>query len=545
MMKHKIRFYAGLLAVIMTGNVGLTLCKMHFRSSENIKLVAQQMEDSDYPYFHRAPNKIATVDDIVLSLDEKTGTDLTTAKDWAQKIKATGYVSDDIINTLNIDDYLFDALTDPNVTGLVMKHDNMLFYNRSKDTIDWTNLALKIKANGTLLVLFDSLNLVKKENHDKYKGIKNMSLDDINIVLNQLKEIVLETKKRYPDYDMAHLACLLSHIAFTYRDNADSETLGVVAATSFEDISWILTSDSKYPSLESFKPINMHEFKHFLAAACPDEYQADVYTTFTGINYYEDDTLMFNFIEEVTAEEYAMSLTDRGLLASFEEREILDNIRFVLSLQDDYEQDGFLRYSLSKNPIALLEQFPVFSNEDFVDVVKMLVAYDLMLGLFPSDLYEKALEINPDLDMQSFINTVVDYANIQLTDLFFTNLLVLNETKDVPIDYNMYLIRLFEQRMSVGFFALLQTRGYHITIDNYNALYSQKLDVFLTYLAEKYDLAPYKTYSEYQLPKEYDYPAFVSKDVIELYDNIRDCRYNLEAIREVVNDELAKYLVYK
>ena len=544
-MKHKIRFYAGLLAVIMTGNVGLTLCKMHFRSSENIKLVAQQMEDSDYPYFHRAPNKIATVDDIVLSLDEKTGTDLTTAKDWAQKIKATGYVSDDIINTLNIDDYLFDALTDPNVTGLVMKHDNMLFYNRSKDTINWTNLALKIKANGTLLVLFDSLNLVKKENHDKYKGIKNMSLDDINIVLNQLKEIVLETKKRYPDYDMAHLACLLSHIAFTYRDNADSETLGVVAATSFEDISWILTSDSKYPSLESFKPINMHEFKHFLAAACPDEYQADVYTTFTGINYYEDDTLMFNFIEEVTAEEYAMSLTDRGLLASFEEREILDNIRFVLSLQDDYEQDGFLRYSLSKNPIALLEQFPVFSNEDFVDVVKMLVAYDLMLGLFPSDLYEKALEINPDLDIQSFINIVVDYANIQLTDLFFINLLVLNETKDVPIDYNMYLIRLFEQRMSVGFFALLQTRGYHITIDNYNALYSQKLDVFLTYLAEKYDLAPYKTYSEYQLPKEYDYPAFVSKDVIELYDNIRDRRYNLEAIREVVNDELAKYLVYK
>lgn len=544
-MKHKIRFYAGLLAVIMTGNVGLTLCKMHFRSSENIKLVAQQMEDSDYPYFHRAPNKIATVDDIVLSLDEKTGTDLTTAKDWAQKIKATGYVSDDIINTLNIDDYLFDALTDPNVTGLVMKHDNMLFYNRSKDTINWTNLALKIKANGTLLVLFDSLNLVKKENHDKYKGIKNMSLDDINIVLNQLKEIVLETKKRYPDYDMAHLACLLSHIAFTYRDNADSETLGVVAATSFEDISWILTNDGKYPSLESFKPINMHEFKHFLAAACPDEYQADVYTTFTGINYYEDDTLMFNFIEEVTAEEYAMSLTDRGLLASFEEREILDNIRFVLSLQDDYEQDGFLRYSLSKNPIALLEQFPVFSNEDFVDVVKMLVAYDLMLGLFPSDLYEKALEINPDLDIQSFINTVVDYANIQLTDLFFTNLLVLNETKDVPIDYNMYLIRLFEQRMSVGFFALLQTRGYHITIDNYNALYSQKLDVFLTYLAEKYDLAPYKTYSEYQLPKEYDYPAFVSKDVIELYDNIRDRRYNLEAIREVVNDELAKYLVYK
>ena len=545
MMKHKIRFYAGLLAVIMTGNVGLTLCKMHFRSSENIKLVAQQMEDSDYPYFHRAPNKIATVDDIVLSLDEKTGTDLTTAKDWAQKIKATGYVSDDIINTLNIDDYLFDALTDPNVTGLVMKHDNMLFYNRSKDTINWTNLALKIKANGTLLVLFDSLNLVKKENHDKYKGIKNMSLDDINIVLNQLKEIVLETKKRYLDYDMAHLACLLSHIAFTYRDNADSETLGVVAATSFEDISWILTSDSKYPSLESFKPINMHEFKHFLAAACPDEYQADVYTTFTGINYYEDDTLMFNFIEEVTAEEYAMSLTDRGLLASFEEREILDNIRFVLSLQDDYEQDGFLRYSLSKNPIALLEQFPVFSNEDFVDVVKMLVAYDLMLGLFPSDLYEKALEINPDLDIQSFINIVVDYANIQLTDLFFINLLVLNETKDVPIDYNMYLIRLFEQRMSVGFFALLQTRGYHITIDNYNALYSQKLDVFLTYLAEKYDLAPYKTYSEYQLPKEYDYPAFVSKDVIELYDNIRDRRYNLEAIREVVNDELAKYLVYK
>ncbi len=544
-MKHKIRFYAGLLAVIMTGNVGLTLCKMHFRSSENIKLVAQQMEDSDYPYFHRAPNKIATVDDIVLSLDEKTGTDLTTAKDWAQKIKATGYVSDDIINTLNIDDYLFDALTDPNVTGLVMKHDNMLFYNRSKDTINWTNLALKIKANGTLLVLFDSLNLVKKENHDKYKGIKNMSLDDINIVLNQLKEIVLETKKRYLDYDMAHLACLLSHIAFTYRDNADSETLGVVAATSFEDISWILTSDSKYPSLESFKPINMHEFKHFLAAACPDEYQADVYTTFTGINYYEDDTLMFNFIEEVTAEEYAMSLTDRGLLASFEEREILDNIRFVLSLQDDYEQDGFLRYSLSKNPIALLEQFPVFSNEDFVDVVKMLVAYDLMLGLFPSDLYEKALEINPDLDIQSFINIVVDYANIQLTDLFFINLLVLNETKDVPIDYNMYLIRLFEQRMSVGFFALLQTRGYHITIDNYNALYSQKLDVFLTYLAEKYDLAPYKTYSEYQLPKEYDYPAFVSKDVIELYDNIRDRRYNLEAIREVVNDELAKYLVYK
>lgn len=545
MMKHKIRFYAGLLAVIMTGNVGLTLCKMHFRSSENIKLVAQQMEDSDYPYFHRAPNKIATVDDIVLSLDEKTGTDLTTAKDWAQKIKATGYVSDDIINTLNIDDYLFDALTDSNVTGLVMKHDNMLFYNRSKDTINWTNLALKIKANGTLLVLFDSLNLVKKENHDKYKGIKNMSLDDINIVLNQLKEIVLETKKRYPDYDMAHLACLLSHIAFTYRDNADSETLGVVAATSFEDISWILTNDGKYPSLESFKPINIHEFKHFLAAACPDEYQADVYTTFTGINYHEDDTLMFNFIEEVTAEEYAMSLTNRGLLASFEEREILDNIRFVLSLQDDYKQDGFLRYSLSKNPIALLEQFPVFSNEDFVDVVKMLVAYDLMLGLFPSDLYEKALEINPDLDIQSFINTVVDYANIQLTDLFFTNLLVLNETKNVPIDYNMYLIRLFEQRMSVGFFALLQTRGYHITIDNYNALYSQKLDVFLTYLAEKYDLAPYKTYSEYQLPKEYDYPAFVSKDVIELYDNIRNRRYNLEAIREVVNDELAKYLVYK
>ena len=544
-MKNKVRFYAGLLAVVMTGNIGLTLCKMHFRSPENIKLVERQMEDSDYPYFHRAPNKIATVDDIVLTIDEKTGSDLTKAKAWAQKIKKVGCVSDDIIDTLNIDDYLFDALTDSTITGLVMKHDNMLFYNPYKDTINWTNLALKIKINGTLLTTFDILNLVKKENHDKYKGIKNMSLDDINIVLNQLKETVLETKKRYHDYDMAHLACLLSHMAFTYHDSADSEALGVVAMTSFKDIGWILTNDGRYPALESFKPINIHEFKHLLSAACPDEYNNQVYSTFTGINYYEDDTLMFNFIEEVTAEEYAMSLTGRDILASFEEKEILDNIRFVLSLQDDYQKDGFLRYSLSKNPIALLEQFPVFDEEEFIGVVKMLVAYDLMLGLFPNDLYDSALELNEEIDHYSFISAIIDYANISLTDLFFTNLLVLNETKDVPIDYNMYLIRLFEQRMSVGFFALLQTRGYHITMDSYNALYSQKLDVFLTYLAEKYDLAPYKTYSEYQLPKEYDYPAFVSKDVIELYDNIRNRRYNLEAIREVVNDELAKYLVYK
>ncbi len=194
----------------------------------------------------------------------------------------------------------------------------------------------------------------------------------------------------------------------------------------------------------------------------------------------------------------------------------------------------------------MVEQFPVLEYDDFIQVIQMLATYDLMLGNFPDaffSLIEK--ETGKEVDVGMVINNMCGYAQLELAQLFFTNLIILNETHDVPIDYNLYLIKLFEHRMGVGHAALLQTRGYHITQDEYNLKYYHKLVVFFEYLSNGNLVDLFNQYDQYSLPYDYEYPCFVDEKHIAFYDTIKHRGYNLEEMRDRVNKELELYLKYK
>ncbi len=288
MKKFTIRIYACVLAATMTSS---TLIKLPYRSEANIKLVTEEIENDDSIYFKRGFDTEANIDDVILTIDEKTDANLTNAKRWINYLKKTDGIDDTWVKLLDVEQHL-NAYTKPPVTKRILNHQNRNYYDEQTDSILWDKLAQRIRFNGIILTI---RNHVKKILiRDKYQGIEAMNLDDINLILNQLEQFVNQTKELYPQYDLAHLACSLSKIAFTYHNHDDGKNMGIVAATSLEDIGWFINQNGQYPDLEAMLPISLHEYKHYLCSACIDEYPSEYFPVFAGIYHEDNNTLVFD-----------------------------------------------------------------------------------------------------------------------------------------------------------------------------------------------------------------------------------------------------------
>jgi len=391
----------------------------------------------------------------------------------------------------------------------------------------------------------------------KYAEENNMislSAGDIRTVLKQLHQFSDDVKKQFPEFDLEHLACQLSTLSLTYGMNKGDGTL---ASTNSYNIEWFLNEKGETPILKTSLGVNEHEFKHFLCQCCIDEEKvSNYYIVPSGVVYEGNQSLNFSFIEEATAEEFSAFRNNLFPVTYHDKIGIVNNLRMVLSMQDDYEEDGFLKYSLLRNPLSMVQQFPVIDGQTyfFVDNLKMLAAFNACLENNPSFISEVEKRkgcpgcLNDISVKKEVYSSCVNYAQLELSRLFFTDLIIMKEEKpEMTLNYNFYLMRLFEKRMKMAFDIVSSMQGVDISSANCEGVHHERALGMLRYLGSKYQMdfkALKELYEEYSLSDGVTYPNFVDDNRIRFYKMLESEEYQVEDLRLKSNTSLQYYIRY-
>ena len=532
----------------------LTGCGVHMEDNKETQSVregtsffSEPSDSSDSLYFNRTYNSKLDYDGMILTLEEKGVENLSDQAKTAIK-KVSFYNSTPYnfswVELFRISDYYQAAYTNPNVATRVRNHQNGELYNVSKDSIYWDKLVDVIMTN--------SANRVKNDSE-----LVALSSDDVKTIVKQFSAFSEDTKKEYPNYDMAHLACQLSSLSLAYRKNSDENS--PLASTTYTSIEWYLNENGEYPILKTAIILNDHEFKHFLCSYCQDEINRgeNIYITPSGVIYGSNTSLNLSFIEEATAEEYAAQRNGKEAVTYYEKIAALNTLRFVLSLQDDYVPDGFLKYGLLQNPLAIVQQFPVLDSQTyyFENNLKMLASYNACLSSAPYT-FVSGVESIPgyqnfyeNLEQRKEVfSSLGTYASSELSRLFLTNLIVMNDTKDsMTLEYNFYLLRLFEKRMQIMFSAMTDYQKFNMSSANYGQIYNERLGYFFSYLSERYQMdlgSIRKLYEEYSLKEGTNFPSFVNSSTANFYRMLETKEYDGEQLKENYEKAEQYYIQY-
>lgn len=546
---RNLQIYAAALTLLLSG-CSLKGNTQGNSSSEMNRIFSVISESSDNEIFKRTYHSSADYDRMILTLEEKGINNLSEeAKKAIESVSFYNSTPYDFswVECFQIDDFYHAAYTHPNITRRVKEHSNTEFYDSIFHTITWDKLIERVVQNSNAYV--------KKEDNGNLSAV---SVNDVRTILGQLENFTKGVQKDYPEYDLEHLACQLSALSLVYKEvpNPDITTL---ASTNYASIEWYLDDAGKKPVLETSIMLNEHEFKHFLCSYCQDEVRQkeNVYITPSGLIYGANTSLNFSFIEEATAEEYAAERNGKPEVTYYEKREVLDTIRFVLSLQKDYEADGFLKYSLLQNPLGLIQQFPVLENQTyyFKNNLKMLASFNACLSALPYVFtqnvesisgYQKFYE-NTD-KKKEVLSSLGTYAGVELSRLFLTNLVVMNDTESsMSLDYTFYLMRLFEKRMDNVFAAMSDYQKIVMSSANYKAIYKERLGAFFQYLSTKYQISlgnVRQLYEEYSINQAISYPSFVDEQRKTFYQEISQENYDSDFLREQSKTNLQYYIQY-
>ncbi len=416
-------------------------------------------------------------------------------------------------------------------------HQNTVYYDEEKNSIDWENLAYKIYLNG-----------INPSQNDNLKSTVNLSIKEIKEKLKTMKKFLEKVKQDFPDYDVKELACNLADYSFL-KGIAKNKANRIIATTSSDKVTYYIKKE-KDMSKKISRQTDYHEYFHVFTNNCED-IKNETSVVKDGIHiltpyyprYYdnikEDDLSVkryrYSFLEEIYAELYASEANKNNQLSYENYDEILDLIQVTLGLCENYQIDSILKDLLYRDPITFIKHFPVYGDDEekyFLDNLRMLKSFDVILEMPDWYLYkvkEKKLDIN------AMIQNLEALSLNQISKTFFNNLILINEThkEEMTLKDNFYLIHIFRDMLVRAAHSIREINK----SDDVNNSYRSTLiylfadtpikEYFFKYLSDKYNLSEreiileYQTIDTYYLETEehYELPEFFG-DKVSFYKEI-------------------------
>lgn len=418
-------------------------------------------------------------------------------------------------------------------------HFNDQLYNPLSKTISW-NKAINIVYQNSLKnvsILSDDYSVLSK--------------DDISYVMELLKEYILQMQIDYPELNIEEIACKLEGLSLFYAP----DSFPTLASTARDFIVYF-DGEQDVKTFDPKNTVSVHEFFHFVCFDCECENRIGRYTA-DGIDLgtpdysvnletheifdyqlYELYGLRYTFIEEAAAERVMYHYNDELPTTYFNYQRITDNIEFALSLDENYKMDSYVQDCIYQRPIHFIREFPVGNintQENFTDNVRMLIIYDALLrysganGKVISDVFSLC---ETDEEMYKTIAEMVSYSQSQLTKLFFTNLITLNEkhSDEYNLTYYLYLVNLFDARMKQANQTFINIWGlpenYSGIVDTYENYFDEMKKHYIEYLTNYYQKEGFEdvfttlnTEGNY-IPDLEFYPGYVPKDRIRFYQDL-------------------------
>lgn len=428
------------------------------------------------------------INKVILTLEEQYDLSLN-----AQEIIAKNYTiasQQDNTQTLNLsDEFIITAYENALKISKPSVHPTS-YYDSKTDTFDIPSLIKQIRKNSL-----------------KNETIVNDAFleDEIEYLLIKFLDIYLPTIEKTYQIDKNEIACNLANLAFLYSpDDLDNQAYISEKIVATEDVFQknikIIYCDKTENIYETDwdNSTSYHEFFHLLNKACNCQHEL-----FNGVYYYPsgigiatrpldieayDVDLNYKFIEEAMAEN---SLTNFSLepVVYEEERYIWDNILLVLALNPNFNKEVLNQASLEQKPIKFIQEFMVDSQDSqdsFCNNVRFLMTYDY---LFLNKEYQNRSDLTPNnvVNKQEFLENLINYAQIELTRLFFNNLILNTDIRNTYDEQgNNYYIDLFYKRMIKSYEFLAQKNlNQAISLETYDKAFQEMYLNYLEYLQNK------------------------------------------------------------
>lgn len=515
--KRKRRCWHFLFFTIIVANI-ISLFKTE-TVGEAVTTEIEEVTDED-PEQEIEIHEIDSLDDIIITyseegyvLSEKASNTIENIFEIENENLDTGYfcITEDSVE-IQFVGYAKEEKTD--------YHSFNHLYNEENDSIDWVAAAETIYLNSMDSLIYTA-----------------MPIEDIEYVLELLKDYIENIKTDYSEINMEEIACKLSTFSLFYaRDKYPT-----LAGTAKDYIVYY-DSDKNIKIFDPDDSISCHEFFHFLCFGCNCEIDLAKFTA-EGLNVsnssvenYTDDIygISYTFIEESLAERNVYTYNKTSPTTYFAYQKITDNIELALSINENYGIDEYVSQCIYRKPIDFIQNFPVGNEnleENFTDNVRMLIIYDALLRCdYDNEQYllDCLAQYETEEEKNACIANLINYSQSQLTKLFFSNLVVLNEqhTEENLHEYYAYLIRLFDQRMQQANKILLSENNlptdYDLVIEGYDCYFNAYKTHYLSYLMSCYPDESQNIMTIYNDEERvYDIfeskPDFIAADRVRLY----------------------------
>ncbi len=526
-----------------------------YNLTQNLKIEKEIVNEQKVEYIddYVSENDFTSLDDIIVSYEEQGMNFSPSANESINNLYAienenstTPYFN---INKEIVEKQYMDYVAQRKN----IKHKNSRLYDEENNTILWD----------------EAVNIVL-ENSKKAAGgeYTSLSQEEIKYLIDVLKEFILNLQKDYPKLDIEEIACKLESYVFLYDTQnytVHSNQKLFATATHLEIVYYDENQD-----IRTFDPLNVtsiHEFFHFVCFGCDCKHDHNMYyadginlisplyfidkNTGKQVNFYDSNMNNYNFtfIEEATAERVMYNYTDEMSLTYTSYKKVCDTIEFVLSLNDNYQIDSYVEDLIYHEPIKFVRSFPVGNEnekENFADNIRMLSIYDALLKntIDSNGNHEIRVCFNDCENIEEKkqkITELLSFSQSQLTKLFFSNMIVLNENHGHEIDYDYYLF------LTQTFYGRMQqinrmvAKNWDLSDEvqsEYTVYFNEMKNQYVQYLCN-YTKSPISqgvfTFANWkiesgQLPDVEAYPEYLPKDRIQFYNFI---------CSELVTDELS------
>lgn len=377
----------------------------------------------------------ASLEDIYISRDESLSEE---AKMAISSISNSSYHGD-YIDLLGMDLDTVEEAYANFVPVRPKEHEASRLYDKEKQDINWDLATETILDNTYQYFLF-------------HQGkCQLFSEEELLNKIEILKKTANQLKEDFPDYDLEMFACNLEKCHFI-KQELESDT--VVARVSENSIIYNEKCDASFLA-------DSHEAFHYLVNTCSDvddessfsHQMGGIHIAMSSLespgcyrNGYQN-RFQFLFLEEIYAELYASEITKEEQNHYLFVDEVLTFIQLILGLQEDYQIDTILENMVYQDPIAFIQNFPVYGEEKdlyFIRNCQMLKSCDILLKY--NKWYLKNIENAslPNME-EDGISELKRMALDQMEQTFFNNLILLNELhpEEMDIEDNIGMIKYF------------------------------------------------------------------------------------------------------
>lgn len=286
----------------------------------------------------------------------------------------------------------------------------------------------------------------------KKVGYVSFTDEEIHIFVCQFREILERIYRIIPNLDLSKIVCTLGSSAVVYSSNMEADP--TCSRTNENGMNLFCYSDASgrnfLPFHEQLEKDTDKMILETLMYVCP-EVVIQSFPMNDSSAVAITDMYSRSFLGDASMDLLSSYFSEQNTLWNSKKVFLYHNLQLSLLLQPQFQLDAIDKALMLQNPIALLQQFPVLNGTEEAEKTWFLSQYT-MLDCYQSEFRDIEKLLQNGLLRENDLLQLEDqrnFADEQLTRNFLWSLMNSTTSRQLTIQDQAYLMKLFQERMYV------------------------------------------------------------------------------------------------